>query len=50
MQTDSKLKVLFYKLMLLLPDKWYIMLKFYKNFSRSRISSIPSHSVKKYSG
>lgn len=34
MQTDSKLKVLFYKLMLLLPDKWYIMLKFYKNFGR----------------
>ena len=32
MKTDSKLKALFYKLMLLLPDKWYIMLKFYKNF------------------
>ena len=34
MKTDSKLKALFYKLMLLLPDKWYIMLKFYKNFGR----------------
>lgn len=34
MQTDSKLKKLLYKLMLLLPDKWYIMLKFYKNFGR----------------
>lgn len=32
MKTDSKLKALFYRLMLLLPDKWYIMLKFYKNF------------------
>ena len=34
MQTDSKLKKLLYKLMLFLPDKWYIMLKFYKNFGR----------------
>lgn len=32
MQTDSKQKKLFYKLMRLVPDKWYIMLKFYKNF------------------
>lgn len=32
MKTDSKLKALFYRLMLLLPDKWYITLKFYKNF------------------
>lgn len=50
MQTDSKLKVLFYKLMLLLPDKWYIMLKFYKNFSRFPNLKYPVTFSEKYSG
>lgn len=34
MQKDSKLKLLLYKLSLLVPDRWYIMAKYYKNFGK----------------
>lgn len=32
MHQDSKLKMLFYRLSLLIPDTWYLSLKYYKNF------------------
>ena len=32
MHQDSKLKRLFYRLSLLIPDTWYLSLKYYKNF------------------
>lgn len=34
MQEDSNLKLLLYKLALLIPDRWYIMAKYYKNFGK----------------
>lgn len=34
MQEDSNLKLLFYRLALLIPDRWYVMAKYYKNFGR----------------
>lgn len=34
MQKDSKLKLLLYKLALLVPSRWYIMAKYYKNFGK----------------
>lgn len=34
MHKDSKLKLLLYKLALMVPSRWYIMVKYYKNFGR----------------
>ena len=34
MQEDSNLKLLLYRLALLIPDRWYVMAKYYKNFGR----------------
>lgn len=34
MHQDSNLKRLFYRLSLLIPDSWYLSLKYYKNFRR----------------
>lgn len=34
MQEDSSLKLLFYRLAMLIPDQWYIRAKYYKNFGK----------------
>lgn len=34
MQEDSNLKLLLYRLALLIPDRWYVMAKYYKNFGK----------------
>lgn len=34
MQDDSKLKLLLYRASLLIPSRWYIMAKYYKNFGK----------------
>ncbi len=34
MQEDSNLKLLLYRLALLVPDRWYVMAKYYKNFGK----------------
>ena len=35
MQSDSKFKALLYKVALLIPDRWFVQLKFRKNFGRN---------------